>query len=163
MHSPPVKQRAISVRPWTPDDDAFVAELSEESFGEYDVGPSRYLLHATHRHGIRTWIALENEQPVGMLVLGRDASTWWVLAVAVTARARARGIGGRLMHVAERHALERGGRQLSLFTADSNLAALDLFLRRGFRIVRRQARFYARKQDACRLDKQLGFQGSRLK
>jgi ribosomal protein S18 acetylase RimI-like enzyme len=156
MQSPAVKQRTISVRPWTPGDDAFVAELSEESFGEYDVRPSRYLLHATHRHGIRTWIALENELPVGMLVLGRDASTWWVLAVAVTARARARGIGGRLMRVAERYAAARGAQRLSLFTADSNLAALDLFLRCGFRIVRRQPRFYARKQDACRLDKQLG-------
>jgi ribosomal protein S18 acetylase RimI-like enzyme len=156
MESSPVK-RAVSVRPWTPGDDAFVAELSEESFSEYDVKPSRYLLHATHRQGIRTWIAVENELPVGMLVLGRDASTWWVLAVAVTARARARGIGRQLMHVAERYALGRGARRLSLFTADSNLAALDLFLRCGFCVVRRQPRFYARKQDACRLDKQLGF------
>jgi ribosomal protein S18 acetylase RimI-like enzyme len=159
MKSPPVEQRTISVRPWTPADDAFVAQLSEESFSEYDVRPSRFLLHATHRQGIRTWIALENEQPVGMVVLGHDASTWWILAVAVTARARARGVGGRLLHVAERYALRRGARQLALFTADSNLAALDLFLRRGFRIVGRKRRFYARKQDACRLDKQLSLQG----
>ncbi|HKY38200.1 MAG TPA: GNAT family N-acetyltransferase [Polyangiaceae bacterium] len=159
MESSPVKQRTLAVRPWTSDDDAFVAELSEESFGEYDVRPSRYLLHATRRHGIRTWIAVENDVPAGMLVLGRDASTWWVLAVAVTARARARGIGGRLMHLAERHASAHGAQRLSLFTADSNLAALDLFLRCGFRIVRRQPRFYARGQDACRLDKQLGSLG----
>ena len=159
MKAPNVAQRTVSVRPWTPDDDAFVAELSEESFSEYDVRPSRYLVHATHRHGIRTWIALEYERPVGMLVLGRDTSTWWVLAVAVTARARARGIGGRLMHVAERYALQRGARRISLFTADSNLAALDLFLRRDYRVVDHKRRFYARKQDACRLDKQLSLQG----
>ena len=67
------------------------------------------------------------------------------VAVAVTARARARGVGARLMQVAERYAASRGGRRLSLFTADSNLAALELFLRRGFRIVDRRRRFYARQ------------------
>jgi ribosomal protein S18 acetylase RimI-like enzyme len=159
MKSPPVEQRSLSVRTWTAADDAFVAQLSEEAFGEYDVEPSRYLVLATHRHGVRTFIALENEKPVGMVVLGRDASTWWILAIAVASKARARGIGGRLMQVAERYALRRGARRLSLFTADSNLAALDLFLRRGFRIAYRRSRFYGRKQDACRLDKQLGSPG----
>jgi ribosomal-protein-alanine N-acetyltransferase len=76
-----------------------------------------------------------------------------VLAVAVARRARARGIGGQLMHVAERHAFAGGVRRLTLFTADANLAALDLFLRRGFRIIARKPGFYARGQDACQLEK----------
>ena len=155
MRQPSVGQRAVSVRRWTPDDDAFVAGLAEESFAEYGEQPWRYLSRVTHNAGIRSWIAVEADAPVGMVVLGRAASAWWILAVAVTARARARGIGGHLMQVAERHAAAQGAACLSLFTADSNLAALDLFLRRGFRIVARRPRFYARGQAACRLDKRL--------
>ena len=143
------------MRRWTRGDDAFVAQLAEEAFAEYGAQPSRYLLHVTHRAGVRTWIAVEGDAPVGLVVLGSAASTWWVLAVAVTKRARARGIGGWLLQVAERHAALRGALHLSLFTADSNLAALDLFLRRGFRIVGRRPRFYARGQDACKLEKRL--------
>lgn len=90
-----------------------------------------------------------------MIVLERQTDTWSVLAIAVEAAARARGIGGRLMAVAETYAGARGARRLSLQTADANLAALDLFLRRGFRIVRRIRGFYARGQDACLLAKDL--------
>ena len=156
MKPGPSQQGVVAVRRWTPGDDAFVAELSDQAFAEYGAGASRYLLRVTHRAGVRTWIAVDGDAPVGLLVLGRAPSTWWVLAVAVAARARARGIGGRLMQVAERHAAAQGAKQLHLFTADSNLAALDLFLRRGFRIVARQARFYARGQAACKMEKRLG-------
>src|SRR5688572_24500532 len=113
MKPPRLEQRAISVRRWSADDDAFVAALADEAFGEYGPSPSRYLLQVTHRAGIRAWLALEGEKPVGLVVLGRAASTWWVLAVAVTARARARGIGGRLMQIAEHHVAAHGGKRLS--------------------------------------------------
>jgi ribosomal protein S18 acetylase RimI-like enzyme len=146
---------AVSVREWTPRDDAFVAQLSDEAFGEYAARPSRYMLALTHRVSTRTWVALDAGVPVGLVVLELGAVAAAVLAVAVTARARARGIGGRLMEVAESYAAARGARRLSLFTADANLAALDLFLRRGFRIVGRKPHFYARKQDACELEKAL--------
>ena len=36
-----------------------------------------------------------------------------------------------------------------------DLAALDLFYRRGFRLLRRRERFYERGQDACVLIKEL--------
>ena len=45
--------------------------------------------------------------------------------------------------------------RLELCTADYNLAALDLFYRHGFRLVRRRERFYDRGQDACILVKDL--------
>src|SRR4051812_28424765 len=120
---------AVSVREWTPRDDAFVAELSDEAFREYAARPASYMLAVTHRPSTRTWLALEAGAPVGLVVLELGGDEAAVLAVAVTTRARARGIGGRLMQIAESYAVERGALRLSLFTADANLAALDLFLR----------------------------------
>ena len=143
------------MRRWTPADDSFVTQLADEAFREYDARPDRYMRRATHRATTLTWIAVADGVPVGMVVLDRSAGEWSVLAVAVAERSRARGVGSLLMQTAETHARAHGALQLSLFTADANLAALDLFLRRGFRIVARRKGFYARRQDACRLVKQL--------
>jgi [ribosomal protein S18]-alanine N-acetyltransferase len=149
----------IELRRFRPTDDEFVALLADEAFREYDARPGRYLLRATHRATTMTWIAVEKGAPIGMLVLDRSAGEWSILAVAVAARARARGVGGLLLQTAEESARRLGASQLSLFTADANLAALDLFLRRGFRIVARRRGFYSRHQDACRLVKRLSGAG----
>ena len=155
MRPLPDTRQQLLIREWTAGDDAFVAELAEEAFGEYGTQSARYLLSVTHRASARTWIALEAGAAIGLVVVELAAREGAVLAVAVAARARARGVGGRLMQVAESYAAARGVLRLSLFTADSNLAALDLFLRRGFRIVGRRQRFYSRQQDACKLEKAL--------
>jgi ribosomal protein S18 acetylase RimI-like enzyme len=146
-------RNAILVREWTSDDDVFVARLAEEAFSEYARRPASYLLRVTHQANTRAWVALDAGVPVGLVVVELAEGAAAVLAVAVATRARARGIGGQLMQVAERHAFAGGARRLTLFTADANLAALDLFLRRGFRIISRKAGFYARGQDACQLEK----------
>jgi len=77
-------------------------------------------------------------------------------AIAVVRGERGRGIGVRLMGAFEQLAARRGARRLELCTADYNLAALDLFYRQGFRLLRRRERFYERGQDACILIKDLG-------
>lgn len=145
----------VLVRSYVPDDAAFVAELSRQAFSEYGGQPARYTLSEIARPETRTWIAHEMGAPIGLVLLelgGRRAS---ILALAVTERARGRGVGGLLMQAAERDALACGAQLLSLCTADSNLAALDLFLRRDFRIVRRKPTYYSRRQDACELEKKL--------
>jgi len=76
-------------------------------------------------------------------------------AIAVVRGERGRGIGHYMMQAYERFGRVRGGRRLELCTADYNLAALDLFYRHGFRLVRRRERFYDRGQDACVLAKDL--------
>jgi ribosomal protein S18 acetylase RimI-like enzyme len=158
MRAESATRNAILVREWTSGDDAFVARLADEAFSEYAGRPAPYLLRITHQANTRTWVALDAGVPVGLVVVELASGAAAVLAVAVARRARARGIGGQLMHVAERHAFAGGVRRLTLFTADANLAALDLaaldlFLRRGFRIIARKPGFYARGQDACQLEK----------
>jgi ribosomal protein S18 acetylase RimI-like enzyme len=143
------------MREWTPADDAFVARLADEAFGEYAAKPSRYLTSLTRRATTRTWIAFDDGVPIGLVVVELTAGEAAVLAVAVSAGSRARGVGGQLMQVAERYALAHGAGRLTLSTADSNLAALDLFLRRGFRIIARKPGFYSRGQAACQMHKAL--------
>jgi len=145
----------VSLRRFTPEDRAFVAALSERAFAEYGGEPARYTLGVIGRSDTRTWLAVDADVPVGLVVLELRGHHAAILAVAVTERARGRGIGEQLMQTAERHARAQGARQLTLCTADANLAALDLFLRRGFRIVRRRPGFYSRRQDACELEKRL--------
>jgi ribosomal protein S18 acetylase RimI-like enzyme len=145
----------VSVRRFTPADAAFVSQLSERAFGEYGGRPAHYTASVVQRPNTVTWLAVEADAPVGLVVLELDGARAAILALAVTERARGRGIGGRLMQVAERHAREQHAGELTLWTADANLAALDLFLGRGFRIVRRKAGFYSRRQNACQLEKAL--------
>ncbi|HTV25943.1 MAG TPA: GNAT family N-acetyltransferase [Polyangiaceae bacterium] len=76
-------------------------------------------------------------------------------AIAVLRGERGRGIGHYLMQAFERFGRVRGARRLELCTADYNLAALELFFRHGFRLLRRRERFYDRGQDACVLVKDL--------
>jgi hypothetical protein len=59
------------------------------------------------------------------------------------------------MQLFERCALQLGSRRLELCASACNLAALDLFFRRGFRLRARKARFYPQGQDACVLVKDL--------
>jgi len=144
-----------TVRPFEAQDSSFVAELAERAFAEYGGHPSRYTLRTIERPDTCTWLAVEAGFPVGMLVLQLVGARATILAVAVVERARGRGVGRLLMQVAEQHAQTHGAKRLTLCTADANLAALDLFLRRGFKIIRRRPSYYARQQTACELEKAL--------
>ena len=94
---------------------------------------------------------------VGFAAVGDDGDGVLSLhAIAVVRGERGRGIGVRLMRAFEQLAGRRGARRLELCTADYNLAALDLFYRHGFRLLRRRERFYERGQDACTLIKDIG-------
>jgi ribosomal protein S18 acetylase RimI-like enzyme len=145
----------ISLRSFAPEDASFVAKLSDEAFAEYGGRPSRYTLSVIERPTAHSWLAIEEGVPVGLVILEVDLPRAAVLAVAVSRLARGRGIGELLMKHAERQARAHSATRLTLYTADSNLAALDLFLRRGFRIVARKPGFYSRRQDACELTKRL--------
>jgi ribosomal protein S18 acetylase RimI-like enzyme len=57
-----------------------------------------------------------------------------------------------LVHV-ERSLVRAGVEQIRLHTAESNLSALELFLKCGFRVQRRMPRFYRGVYDACILVK----------
>jgi ribosomal protein S18 acetylase RimI-like enzyme len=157
---------ALVLHPYDSGDDAFVAALAGEAFSEYTPDAVSHTLNMVRRcTTLVAWQevrsrpgggAARRHERVGFAAIAEEVSGTLLLnAIAVVRGERGRGIGSRLMEAFERMGRARGARRLELCTADYNLAALDLFLRSGFRIVRRRERFYGRGQDACILVKDL--------
>jgi ribosomal protein S18 acetylase RimI-like enzyme len=163
----------LSIRPYHAGDEDFIAALAHEAFAEYTPYAVPHTLAMVRR--CTTLVALrelmaaradggrasESEkrprrQRVGFAAISDEGEGVIMLnAIAVVRSERGRGIGHFLMLAFERFARVRGGRRLELCTADYNLAALDLFMRHGFRLLRRRVGFYDRGQDACILVKDL--------
>lgn len=173
----------LSIRPYHAGDEGFIAALAHEAFAEYTPYAVPHTLAMVRRCttlvALRERLALgdggpnversaerageppasdprRRRQRMGFAAISDEGEGVILLnAIAVLRSERGRGIGHYLMLAFERFARVRGGRRLELCTADYNLAALDLFIRHGFRLLRRRERFYDRGQDACILVKDL--------
>lgn len=147
-------KEALSFRPCQAPDLIFIARLAGETFAEYSTKAVSHTLDMVGRY--TTWVAVRGSEPVGFVAVNKDQSGVAVLhAIAVVRGERGKGVGFRLMQLFERFAREQEATRLELCTAECNLAALDLFYRRGFRLLRRRQRFYERGQNACVLVKDL--------
>lgn len=60
-------------------------------------------------------------------------ATWYINVIGVLPKFRNRGLGARLLSLADETARARGKRGTSLIVADANLGALRLYERNGFR------------------------------
>ena len=143
-----------------PGDATFVAELARTAFsayGEYD----RVLPHWLGTRGVATVVAEDDGTPAGFAMLGMrpglhlgrpDAE---LLAVAVSARARRRGIGRALVRevivIAERWRV----RGIRLHTADTNVVAQRLFAGEGFLAEASREGFYPNGQGAVAMRRPL--------
>jgi ribosomal protein S18 acetylase RimI-like enzyme len=153
---PPPSALSATIRPALASDEAFIVELARSAFGEYSKSALRATLAMVHDPQAQTLVAVGSDRPAGFIVLvPQSPGEAHIAAIAVAEASRGLGIGRQLLHAAENAALSRGTRKLSLATAQSNLAALDLFLGAGFRIVTRHHRYYPRGQDAVRMEKRL--------
>jgi ribosomal protein S18 acetylase RimI-like enzyme len=149
-------QPAPTIRLAQASDAAFVRRLSAVAFAEYDPGAAGTTAHLMHAPGARTLLAERSGVPLGFVIVQRQRDDSLALAaIAVTRREQGLGVGRRLMQAAEREAKSQGIGRLTLTTAQANLAALDLFLRSGFVITKRNVVRYWRGQPACHLEKQL--------
>ena len=136
-------------------DDAFLAGLAGRAFAEYDPHPTASMRRLVQRGS--TWVAWQGDEPVGFAVvhpLSGDGID--LCAIAVEEQARGRGVGRALLAHIERVALGAGRKEIRLHTAQSNLSALELFLRCGFRLEQRMPRFYRDMYDACAMVKLVG-------
>jgi ribosomal protein S18 acetylase RimI-like enzyme len=104
-----------------------------------------------------TLVAVRSAAPIGFAVMepGDAVRSAELVAIAVLRTQRGRGLGWQLLRAVERAAAARGAPELRARTADFNLAALDLFLRSGYRIVARHPRYYRDRFDACELARDL--------
>ena len=146
-------KEALTFRPCLAPDLLFIARLSGEAFSEYTSRAVSHTLDLVSQN--MTWVALRGSDAVGFVTVSQVGEVAMLHAIAVVRRERGKGVGVRLMQVFERFAHENALHRLELCTADCNLAALDLFYRRGFRLQRRRKSFYERGQDACVLVKDL--------
>ena len=141
------------IRRLLPSDDAFVRTLSEQAFGEFSSHPGGSTLAMAHRYG--GFVAERDGRAVGFAVLRVERTGAELAAIAVLEEERGRGIGRALLNASESAARRGGAPLLTLRTAEANLAAFELFYKRGYRIERRLPRYYAGVFDACELSKRL--------
>lgn len=140
----------LQVRHYRNMDEPFVARLAGEAFAEFSRRPG--LLTLSMLRAGSTLIAERAAKPVGFAVAEfNDDRVAHLSAIAVEYQHRGVGVGSALLLAAESLARRHGSRRLELCTADSNLEALDLFLKRGFRIAKRLDHYYGRGQAACLL------------
>jgi len=136
-------------------DDPRICRLAEQAFAEYDAQAAatvqRLVLRGT------TWVAWRGSALVGFATVHpMHPRCVDLCAIAVDEEARGLGIGRALLAHVELAAVRAGLEEIKLHTAQANVSALDLFLKSGFRVVRRMPRFYRGMYDACALSKQVG-------
>ncbi len=131
-------------------DAAFVKELGELAFGEFSRDAGRSTLWMAEHHP--TWIAVRGDERIGFAILRAPTRGFAeLLAIGVAERERGRGVGRALLERAESAARVRGAPGITLHTADANVAAIELFTKRGFRVVRHLSRYYRDVYDACEM------------
>lgn len=145
----------ITLRWRTDADRAAITRLSAEAFGEYAPSAGEGTARMTER--LLTLVACRGAELVGFAAIEPIQPFVMALqALAVVEWERGRGVGHRLLVAAEKVALRRGARRMTLHTAEANLAAFSLFARNGYRIERRLPRYYRGVFDACQMTKALG-------
>lgn len=143
----------VAIRFAEPADDGFIRDLGRDVFTEYSLRAERETARMASE--APTLVAIQDGERIGFAIVEILGPNAHLAAIAVIETARGRGVGAALLRAAERLARSRGSRELSLTTADSNLAALDLFLKRGFRRRVQHGGHYARGQRTLRLIKRL--------
>jgi [ribosomal protein S18]-alanine N-acetyltransferase len=146
----------IAVQPYAPADADFVRALAEEAFSEYDGTAERAGSHTVAMaRAARTLVAESANRRLGFVTLVVDGEAAHIVAIAVVPSVRGRGVGARLLRDGERLARVLGARVVALETGEANLAALDMFIRAGYRVDGRIPRYYRTGYDALTLRRSL--------
>lgn len=136
-------------------DDREIFHLAARAFAEYDEQPAATMRRLVQRG--TTWVACRKNAPVGFATVHRmHPGSVDLCAIAVDEDVRGLGIGRALLAHVELAVVRAGLDEIKLHTAQSNVSALELFLKCGFRVERRMPRFYRGVYDGCALSKQVG-------
>jgi len=149
---------SLQIRQRQSADDRFIGRLAARAFAEYDGQPAITMERLVQRG--TTWVAWRGGRPVGFATVHPvNPRIVDLCAIAVEEEARGLGVGRALLAHVELAVVRAGLQEIRLHTAQSNLSALDLFLKCGFRVERRMPRFYRGMYDACELCKRVDFEG----
>jgi GNAT superfamily N-acetyltransferase len=83
-------------------------------------------------HNRQAWVAVEDGQPTGFVVLVAEPGYLLLENVAVLPAAQGHGIGGRLLDLAEQHARSLGLTEIRLYTNEAMTENLAYYPRRGY-------------------------------
>ena len=143
----------ISLRLREASDRDAIERIATEAFGEYTLGDTRHTVRQLD--ALPTIVACRGGRVVGFASVERAGRIAALPAIAVAEHERSNGVGRRLLAAAEKLAVARGARVMTLHTAQANVAAFELFARSGYRITRRIPRFYRGVFGACEMAKRL--------
>ena len=150
----------IAIRAARRSDTDYIVRLSEQAFhvyGPYEGLVSQWLETAP----TETYIASLDLRSAGFAMIGQLSPTAdrggviELLAIAVDAGKRRKGIGAALMKAVENRAVELRSKRVILHTGTDNLAAQALFSRSGYTPCEIKQHFYPAGQDAVMMAKAL--------
>ncbi|MFL6622820.1 MAG: GNAT family N-acetyltransferase [Sulfurifustis sp.] len=114
-----------------------------------------HLLNGAHAD---VWVCAAGERVIAdaVVLYRRGTRSARLYSIVVAHEARGSGVASALLRTLEATARRRGCERVSLEVRTDNRAALALYEKRGYRVVRRIAGFYEDGQDALRLERVLG-------
>jgi ribosomal protein S18 acetylase RimI-like enzyme len=91
---------------------------------------------AEHLDAVSSFVYLQNDAPVGIILVARRGKTSRIAAMGVVAEARGQGLGRIMLQKALNAAQVRGDRSVVLEVFEQNKTALSLYQSLGFEILR---------------------------
>jgi ribosomal protein S18 acetylase RimI-like enzyme len=85
------------------------------------------------------WLLYLDNELAGLLALKLEPETLLIYSVAVRPDLQGRGLGRRLLALAEEQALKAGYRQIRLYTNEHFVSNIELYRRVGYQETRREA------------------------
>lgn len=147
----------VAVRDFAPEDFEAAYRLDQACYPP-SIAYSRYALKEfLSLPGARAWVAEENQQLIAFIIarrMGRDRG--YIITLDVSEASRRRGLGSRLLAVAEDWLRAEGVNIVRLETAVDNAPAVAFWRQRGYREVGRVRGYYLGRIDALRMEKELG-------
>jgi len=103
---------------------------------EANIGATAEEIDSGYAATCERWLAVEDEQPVGVLILSKTMTTGEIEYFGVVPAARGRGVGAAILHHAMDSFRNRGLTNVSVAVDERNIPARKLYDRLGFQPFR---------------------------
>jgi ribosomal protein S18 acetylase RimI-like enzyme len=128
----------------TPEDGPAIAALTDAAYAKYIplIGRKPQPMTADYAQMAAEgpiWLMYLEEQLAGLLVLELEPEAMLIYSVVVRPDLQGRGLGHRLLALAEEEALKAGYGQIRLYTNEHFTANIELYRRVGYVETRREA------------------------
>lgn len=145
--------KEITIRKMRFDDIDKVYALEAELFP--NPWPRSFFEHDLAVKNTLAFIVEYKERVVGYSLASCSNSAFHITNIAVNKECQREGIGTELMNRLEKIALDRGCTYAYLEVRTDNKAAIKMYQRLGYSIVRKQELYYINGDDAYVMDKEL--------